>query len=135
MAAKNIHVTDTELAVLEVLWQQPQATIRQITGKLYGQGTNSEYATVQKLLERLERKRCVRRDRSEFAHSFTAKISRADLIDRRLQDVADKLAGGSWTPLLTHLVDGGRLSEADRKRLRKLIDDASAPKRRQGGSS
>jgi predicted transcriptional regulator len=132
MPSHNVQVTDAELAVLQVLWTQGQATIRQITSSLYGEGTTSEYATVQKLLERLERKECVRRDRSGFAHTFAASVSRTDLIDSRLQEVADKLTEGSWTPLLMHLVEAGRFSDADRERLRRIIDTEPETKRQQG---
>ena len=64
MARTPQDITDAELAVLQVLWEQGPATIRRITELLYPQGGTSHYATVQKLLERLETKACVRRDRS-----------------------------------------------------------------------
>jgi predicted transcriptional regulator len=78
---------------------------------------------VQKLLERLEGKGCVRRDRGTWPHTFAAAIERSDLIGRQLQQTADKLAGGSLQPLLTHLVKTGRLSADDRQSLRSLLDE------------
>jgi len=124
MAREPLSVTDTELAILEVLWERQSATISEITAALYGKRTTSRYATVQKLLERLEAKACVSRDRSGFAHRFSAAIAREDLIDHRLKEVAEKLCEGSLTPLLLHLVEATRLSPQDRKRLHKLIDEA-----------
>ena len=47
-------VTDAELAVLQTLWEQGEATIRQLTDVLYPEGKAAHYGTVQKLLERLE---------------------------------------------------------------------------------
>ena len=124
MPRTPVDVTDTELAILEVLWDEQKATIRQIVDELYRDGTTGEYGAVQSLLERLEAKGYVRRDRSSFAHVFSAAIERGDLIDQRLQAVAEKLCGGSWTPLLMHLAEGTRLSAEDRKMLRKLLADA-----------
>ena len=98
------------------------AAIRRITEMLYPDGGTSHYATVQKLLERLEAKGCVTRDRGGPVHVFAAAIDRDGLIGRKLQSVAEKLCGGSWTPLLTHLVQAQRLSAADRQALRVLID-------------
>ena len=43
-----------ELDVLRALWEDGPATIRALTDRLYPRGGASEYATVQKLLERLE---------------------------------------------------------------------------------
>lgn len=125
MARTPQDVTDTELELLQQLWDHGGRTIRQLTDALYpGEGTTAQYATVQKLLERLEEKRHVRRDRSAPAHVFTAAVRREDLIGRRLQDVAEKLCGGSLTPLLTHLVRARRLSPRERQELRDLIDEA-----------
>lgn len=124
MPRTPVDVTDTELAILEILWENETATIRQIVDELYREGTTGEYGAVQSLLERLEAKGYVRRDRSSFAHVFSAVIEREDLIGQRLQAVAEKLCGGSWTPLLMHLAQGTRLGAEDRKLLRKLLADA-----------
>src|SRR3954454_23529117 len=96
-------ITDAELAVLQVLWDQGPQPIRRITEALYPDGRASHYATVQKLLERLEAKECVARARATAVHVFSAAVDRNELVSRRLQQVAEKLCGGSWTPLLTHL--------------------------------
>ncbi len=123
MARTPQDVTDTELALLQVLWDSGPATIRQLTDVLYPGGGTAQYATVQKLLERLETKGCVRRERTPPAHVFMAAIAREDLIGRRLQDMAEKLCGGSLTPLLTHLVRTRGLTARERQELRDLIDD------------
>ena len=54
MARTPQDVTDAELAVLQILWDGGAATIRQLTDVLYPGGGTAQYATVQKLLERLE---------------------------------------------------------------------------------
>jgi predicted transcriptional regulator len=123
MARTPRDVTDAELAVLQVLWDRGPSTIRQITDQLYPEGRTAQYATVQKLLERLEDKDCVRRDRRPAVHVFAAAIDRGELIGRRLQTMAEKLCGGSLTPLLTHLVQSQKLSAAQRQELRDLIDE------------
>ncbi len=123
MARTPQDVTDAELAVLQLLWDGGPATIRQLTDALYPGGGAAQYGTVQKLLDRLEAKDCVHRDRTAAAHTFAAVIARSDLIGRRLQDMAEKLCGGSLTPLLTHLVRNRSLSARERRELRDLIDE------------
>jgi BlaI family transcriptional regulator, penicillinase repressor len=120
----TLAITDAEFAVLEALWKHQPQTIRELTGRLYPGSSVSDYATVQKLLERLEAKRCVRRDRSEHAHVFTATRDRSDLIDSQLQQLADKLCEGSLTPVLLHLVQATKLSKREREILRQMLDDA-----------
>jgi predicted transcriptional regulator len=123
MARTPQDVTEAELAVLQLLWDDGPATIRQLTDVLYPGGGAAQYGTVQKLLDRLEAKGCVRRDRTPAAHTFAPVIARDELIGRRLQDMAEKLCGGSLTPLLTHLVRTRRLSIRERQELRDLIDE------------
>jgi BlaI family transcriptional regulator, penicillinase repressor len=129
MARTSQDVTDAELAVLQALWDRGSATIRQLTDDVYPRGAASAYATVQKLLERLEAKGCVRRDRAAGVHLFSAAIDRDELIGRRLQAMAETLCGGSLTPLLTHLVRAERLSARDRQSLRALIDQLDQRKK------
>jgi predicted transcriptional regulator len=129
MAARSIRLTEAEFAVLEPLWDQGPQTIRQLTARLYPEQSTSDYATVQKLLERLEAKRCVKRDRSAVPHVFRAAVERADLIDDQLREIADRLCDGSLVPVLNQLVRGAALSRADREELRKLLDAQTRPSR------
>jgi len=115
-------VTEAELSILQAIWEHGPATIRQLAERIYGEGGTSAYATVQKLLERLEAKDYVARDRSESVHRFRAAVDREELIGRKLRAVAETLCGGSLTPLLSHLVQPGRLTEKERSDLRSLID-------------
>jgi predicted transcriptional regulator len=126
MARTRQDVTDAELGVLEILWDHEPATIRQLTERLYPQGRTAQYATVQKLLERLESKGFVVRTREESAHNFRAAVDRTELIGRRLQATAQKLCGGSLTPILLHLVRTQKLTARERQELRALIDDLDA---------
>jgi BlaI family transcriptional regulator, penicillinase repressor len=123
MARTPRDITERELAVLQVLWDEESATIRRLTDVLYPGGGAAQYATVQKLLDRLETKGCVHRNREAAAHTFAAVIGRDELIGRRLRDMAEKLCGGSLTPLLTHLMRTKRLTADERRELRSLIDD------------
>jgi predicted transcriptional regulator len=123
-------VTDAELAVLQALWDQGSATIRQLTDALYPGGSEAHYATVQKLLERLEKKQYVARDRSGHAHTFRARIDRDELVGRRLRVMAEKLCGGLMAPLLTHLVRAEALTSRERQELRDLIDELDRKNKR-----
>ena len=122
MSRTTQDVTDAELAILQALWEQGEATIRHLVGVVYAEGGVSAYATVQKLLDRLESKGFVTRDRGASVHVFRASVDREELIRRRLRAVADTLCGGSLTPLLTNLVRGESLSNRDRQELRSLIE-------------
>jgi len=123
-------VTDTELKVLQVLWRDMPLTIRRITDQLYEGGNASHYATVQKLLERLEAKGYVARKTSGRVRLFTATVDREGLIGQQLQATADKLCEGSLTPLLTHLVQEASLSSEDMRAIKNLVDELGKKKRK-----
>jgi BlaI family penicillinase repressor len=120
--AQPADVTDAELAVLRHLWDRGPSTRRQIADALYPGGGPAHYTTVQKLLERLEAKRCVRSKLlAGGVREFTAIVGRDALIRRRLRDVADKLCGGAVAPLLMNLVEAGPVTEAELAELRALV--------------
>jgi predicted transcriptional regulator len=117
------HITDAELDVLKKLWASPGLTIRELTVSLYGEPTTSHIGTVQKLIQRLETKKLINRDRSEFAHTFSAKVSQADVAGMQLDELARKVTGGSLLPFISHLVHGRRLSQKERDEIRKLLGE------------
>jgi len=122
MAQEYRDVPQAEQAVLEALWAMGMATIRQLTDELYPNGTSSNFSSVQKLLERLEAKRFVKRKRSGSVYVFRALVDRKELIGRRLNAVAESLCDGSLTPLLEHLVEAHKLAPDDRESLQEMID-------------
>src|SRR6185436_14260889 len=97
-------VTNAEVSILHLLWDRGNVTVRGLAEQLYGGRSTSQHTTVQKLLERLAGKGCVKRDRHATPHTYQHSVEREDLIGRQLQRTADKLCNGSLQPLLTHLV-------------------------------
>jgi len=123
MPRKSLNIPDAELAVMQCLWEHGSASARELTDWLYPGGGAAQVATVQKLLTRLEEKKCVRRNRNSWPHLFQATVERGDVISSELQGAADRLCEGALHPLLTHLVKAGNLSATDRQSLRALLDE------------
>lgn len=115
-------LADAELAVMQLLWDHEQMTAREIRERLYPDDATSYHGTVQKLLERLEAKGYVARDRSQFVHLFRSKISRREYAGRQLESLADKLTHGSLVPFLTHLMEARKISAKQRREIRDLLD-------------
>jgi predicted transcriptional regulator len=121
MGRSGRDVTEAELAILQVIWEEGPVTVRRLIDRLYPKGGASAHATVQKLLERLEAKGCVRRDRGGPVQVIAAAIDRDELVRRRLRDVADELCGGSLSAMFSRLVDPQRLTPGDRDALRQFL--------------
>jgi len=118
--------SEAELAILQMLWDQGSLTARAIRDALYPAGTASQHGTVQKLLQRLEEKRLIERNRSQFVHVFRASVTRSEYAGRQLEQLAEKLTDGSLVPFLTHLVEARRLSARERKAIRDLLDETGS---------
>ena len=120
-------ISETELRVLGVLWEQGPSTVRQVNEKL----RHWAYTTVQTLLTRLERKGYVACDRSGFAHVFQARVSRDQLMRRRLGELVQQLSDGVATPAVLALVEGHRFSSEEIEQFRRLLDRLEADERDQ----
>lgn len=123
MRRKSTDVTDAELAVLQVLWNKGSQTIREVAATLDPPNQDVYYATVKKLLERLEAKGFVRRQPQGIAFLYEATVERNELIGQRLRALSDSLCDGSVTPLLTQLAQHERLNKKQQAALMALIDE------------
>lgn len=115
-------VTETELSILEVIWEMGEPTSREIAEAIYAEVNDPKLSSVQKLLERLEAKGCIQRDRTERAHRFLPLVSKNEFLEFRLQALADRLCGGSVAPLMSTLIGSKAFSKRDQAQLRQLVE-------------
>ena len=125
MRDKLVKVPEAELAILQALWERAPATVRQLSAGLYPGGSASEYGTVHKLLERLEGKGYVRRERHGREYLFHPSVSRDELLGRELEALVDKMCGGSLQPLLSHLIRAKGLTPEELQELLALVEQLS----------
>lgn len=123
MSKKPADVTETELAILGILWDHGPSGIREIVEAIYGEHSPALHATVKSLLDRLSEKGFVDCDRSKFAHQFSAKVDRETYVGEALQRLADSHFQGSLAPMLLTLVERVKLTRRDRETLRNIIDN------------
>jgi predicted transcriptional regulator len=114
-------VSETELAILEVLWDRDQATTREIVEAIYGKHNASLHATVNSLIDRLREKGYVAVDPSGFAHRYSVTVKRETIVGHRLREIADQHFQGAVAPLLLTLIDQVKLSRKDREAITRII--------------
>ena len=127
----NQQLANAELAIMDLLWNQgDRMTARAIRELLYPDDTKAQHGTVQRLLQRLEEKGFVERDRSISVHFYSAIISRQAYAGQQLESLAERLTSGSIAPLITHLVEQKKISRTEINQLRAILDSSSprAPK-------
>jgi len=121
-------LANAEIAVMGLLWQCDRLTAREIREQLYPDAAKSQHGTVQRLLQRLEDKGYVERDRTIAVHFFSAAISRQTYAGEQLESLADKLTAGSFAPLITHLVEQKKISRDEIDRIRAILDEHEVKK-------
>ena len=113
-------LTKLELQIMEALWTQGQASIREIQ-ETFPEKRRPAYTTIQTTVYRLEAKNAVRRIKKvgNF-HIFEAAISR-NAAQRRLVEDLLALFGGRTQPVMAHLIESGRLTLEDVKEAEKAL--------------
>ena len=130
----NQTLANAELAVMNLLWQNEEPmTARDLREQLYPSGAKTQHGTVQRLLQRLEEKGFIQRDKSLAVHFFSAAVSRESYAGSQLESLADRLTSGSITPLITHLVEHKKISKKELNEIRAILDghgpNEAAPKK------
>lgn len=113
---------NSELAVMELLWRKGRLSARQILELLYPDTSRPQHGTVQRLLQRLEAKGFVTRDRSLGVNLFSPAASRESYASGQLESLVDRLGGGSLAPMVTRLVEDNKLSRAEIQKLRRILE-------------
>jgi BlaI family transcriptional regulator, penicillinase repressor len=128
-------ISETEQAVLKVLWDRGPGPVREVLEALNGQGHSWAYTTVQTLLTRLVGKGYAAVERGAAAHVYRAAVSRGELLQQKLSDLADTYCEGTASPLVLALVEGTQFTSAEIARFRELLDrlEADTKGRKKGG--
>lgn len=116
-----------ELQVMDLFWNHGAQTVREIQER-FPEKTRPAYTTVQTVVNRLEAKGALARARKlGNAHIFAATVSR-NAAQRRLVDEFLGLFGGRMQPLMSHLVESGKLTLDDVQEAEKLLRDLAKKK-------
>ena len=112
--------TETELAILNVLWTNGPGTVREVLNVM-NKTKKAGYTTVLKLLQIMTGKNLVRRDESNHAHIYIANCSKQETQKRLVDNLMNKAFGGSQVQLASALFDNDNLSKPEFEKLRNEI--------------
>ena len=120
-------LTKLELQILDALWTQGKASIREIQEAF--PEPRPAYTTIQTTVYRLEGKKAVRRVRKiSNADIFEAVVAR-DVVRHRLLDEILSFFGGKAQPMMAQLAEAGKLTREDVRELEKIIKDRDLQKK------
>jgi predicted transcriptional regulator len=123
MAAKYIKPTESEIEILNILWQNDAATVREVHESL-AKTKDVGYTTTLKLMQIMHEKGLVKRDESMRTHVYHPAVNREKTQKHLLNKMIDSLFGGSSTQLvLQALGSGEQVSAEELEKIQTLIDN------------
>jgi BlaI family transcriptional regulator, penicillinase repressor len=119
---KNIKPTESELEILQVLWDKGQASVRDVHEELL-KTKEAGYTTTLKLMQIMNEKGLVKRDDSIKTHIYQAAVSREKTQKHLLGKMIDTLFGGSPTQLVMQALGNHKASDVELEEIQKLLDN------------
>lgn len=111
-----------ELAIMKVVWQQKDVSVREVYETLR-ERRSVAYTTVMTMMNTLEGKGYLKKALDGRAYRYRAAIPERRVVSAMVRDFVERVFDGSSAPLLAHLVTTTDLSESEREELRRLIDE------------
>ena len=120
MRPLRVRLTRLELQLMDILWDLGTAAVREVQEAI-PEKARPAYTTVQTILNRLEEKNAVRKTKKiGNAWIFEPVITRKKTHQRLIDDFLD-VFGGSATPVVSHLLETGKITLADLKALEERL--------------
>lgn len=121
MASDTIRPTDSELGILQVLWDKGPSTVREVH-EVLAKEKPAGYTTTLKLMQIMHAKGLVKRDTASRSHVYEAAVSRektrGQLVDRMIRT----LFQGSSSGLVMQALGHHRASAEELKEIRKYLE-------------
>ena len=119
---KNIKPTESELEILQVLWDKGQASVRDVHEELL-KTKEAGYTTTLKLMQIMHEKGLVKRDDSVKTHIYQAAVSKEKTQKHLLGKMIDSLFGGSPTELVMQALGNHKASADELEEIQRMLDN------------
>jgi predicted transcriptional regulator len=122
---RRVHPTLTpqELTIMKVVWRLKSATVRQVYEALRAK-REVAYTTVMTMMRILQEKGYLRKSLVDRAHVYSPTKARDQVLGAMVRDFVDRVFDGAPDALLLHLAKDNSLTEAQRRIVKKLIEEA-----------
>jgi predicted transcriptional regulator len=122
MSTKTIKPTESELEILQVLWEKDQASVREVHEELL-QLKDVGYTTTLKLMQIMFEKGLVKRDDSFKTHIYQASVSKEKTQKHLVGKMINTLFGGSPTELVLQALGNHKASPAELEEIQRLLNN------------
>ena len=113
-------ISDAELAVMEVLWEESPLTATEVSGRVASRRAWS-LATVKTLLSRLVTKNAIGHHLDGRRFLYAPLVERDAYVTGESRRLVDRFFGGKLMPLVAHLAEQEKLSSDDIAEIERLL--------------
>jgi predicted transcriptional regulator len=118
--ARSVTLTRRELDLMAVLWEKGSATVAEVRDRLVD---DLAYPTVLTMLRNLELKGYARHEEDGRAFRYYPVLQPNDAGDGALKRLVSKVYQGSRELLVSRLIADDRISPAELRRIKKLLQE------------
>jgi BlaI family penicillinase repressor len=126
----SIALSPAEWEVMKVFWDHGPLAARDVFGKL-PEDHGWAYKTVKTLLSRLVAKDALAFSQIGNSYLYRAVVDREELTRTEVRNVFQRLMSEACSPILAQFIEEAHLSDADIKRLKRLLDEKRKSARRE----
>jgi BlaI family transcriptional regulator, penicillinase repressor len=115
--------TDAELAILQILWEKGQASVKEVHEILNeSRNASKAYTTTLKTLQIMTEKGMVLRDPSGRKHIYRAAIEKKDTQKQLIRDLLISAFRGSTSALVMQALGSADASDEELDQIKALIE-------------
>ncbi len=118
----NIKPTESELEILQVLWENGPSTVREVHDQLIKK-KESGYTTTLKLMQIMYEKGLVKRDDTNRSHVYEAVISQDKTRNLMVDKLIKTLFQGSSSKLVLQALGHHKATKEELAAIRKYLDE------------
>lgn len=118
-----ITFTDRELTIMEILWDEGSATVKEARKRL---GGDIPYTSVLSIFQTLEDKGHIRHEREGRAYRYFPLVERSEAGREALDYVLDRLFKGSPGALVSSLVADHEVPEDELRKISQVLEERAA---------
>lgn len=126
MSISKIRPTESELEILQILWEKGSATVREVHEVIE---TNREvgYTTTLKIMQIMSEKGILERDTSQRSHLYRPVYRREDIQGRLLDKMINSLFNGSASRMVIGALSQKNLTEEEIMEIRDYLNKLQIP--------
>jgi len=119
----NIKPTESELDILQILWQHDTCTVREVNEELSKiKGTEIGYTTTLKLMELMHEKGLVERDATNRTHIYKALLNQKKTQKNLVNKLINSAFNGSASQLVMQALSDHQSSPEELDAIKKYLD-------------